>query len=45
MAMVHIRTGELRRFLDRVQELVPTGCEHLYLGLEEDLTELLRDAS
>ncbi|MFF3323805.1 SsgA family sporulation/cell division regulator [Streptomyces sp. NPDC002889] len=44
MAMVHIRTGELRRFLRRVQELVPCGHEHLYLNLDHDLTELLRDA-
>lgn len=45
MAMVHIRTGELRHFLERVQEVVPAGCEYLYLGLDEDLTELLRDAA
>jgi hypothetical protein len=45
MAMVHIRTGELRRFLERVQEVVPVGLEHLYLGLDQDLTELLRDAA
>lgn len=43
MAMVHIRTGELRRFLKRVQGLVPSGHEHLYLDLDRDLTELLRD--
>ncbi|GGT05648.1 SsgA family sporulation/cell division regulator [Streptomyces kurssanovii] len=45
MAMVHIRTGDLRRFLERVQEAVPAGREHLYLGLDQDLTELLRDAA
>lgn len=45
MAMVHIRTGELRRFLERVQEAVPAGLEHLHLGLDQDLTELLRDAA
>ncbi|MDQ0846601.1 SsgA family sporulation/cell division regulator [Streptomyces sp. V1I6] len=45
MAMVHIRTGDLRRFLERVQEAVPAGLEHLYLGLDQDLTDLLRDAA
>ncbi|GGW23907.1 SsgA family sporulation/cell division regulator [Streptomyces xantholiticus] len=45
MAIVHIRTGELRRFLERVQEVVPAGREHLYLGLEEDLRDLLGDAA
>ncbi|MEU0279291.1 SsgA family sporulation/cell division regulator [Streptomyces sp. NPDC088147] len=43
-AMVHLRTAELRRFLERSQDLVPTGHEHLYLDLDHDLTELLRDA-
>ncbi|MFJ9211810.1 Cys-tRNA deacylase YbaK [Streptomyces sp. L-9-10] len=43
-AMVHLRTSELRRFLERSQDLVPTGHEHLYLDLDHDLTELLRDA-
>lgn len=43
-AMVHLRTSELRRFLERAQGLVPTGLEHLYLDLDHDLTELLRDA-
>ncbi|MGN9790149.1 SsgA family sporulation/cell division regulator [Streptomyces sp. NPDC054847] len=45
MAMVHIRTGDLRRFLERAHEAVPAGREHLYLGLDQDLTELLRDAA
>ncbi|MDX3855584.1 SsgA family sporulation/cell division regulator [Streptomyces sp. AK02-01A] len=45
-AMVHLRTSELRRFLERSQGLVPAGREHLYLDLDHDLTELLRrDAS
>ena len=44
-AMVHLRTSELRRFLERVQGLVPAGREHLFLDLDHDLTELLRDAS
>ncbi|MFE4646810.1 SsgA family sporulation/cell division regulator [Streptomyces sp. NPDC056730] len=43
-AMVHLRTAELRRFLERTQDLVPAGHEHLYLDLDHDLTELLRDA-
>ena len=44
-AMVHLRTSELRRFLERAQDLVPAGREHLFLDLDHDLTELLRDAS
>jgi len=44
IAMVHIRTGELRRFLERAQDLVPAGREHLYLDLDHNLAELLRDA-
>ncbi|MEV8394948.1 MULTISPECIES: SsgA family sporulation/cell division regulator [unclassified Streptomyces] len=43
-AMVHLRTAELRRFLERSEDLVPVGHEHLYLDLDHDLTELLRDA-
>ncbi|MEV6425861.1 SsgA family sporulation/cell division regulator [Streptomyces sp. NPDC051662] len=43
-AMVHLRTAELRRFLERSQDLVPVGREHLYLDLDHDLAELLRDA-
>jgi hypothetical protein len=44
VAMVHIRTSEVRRFLKRVQHLVPAGREHEFLDLDQDLTELLRDA-
>ena len=44
VAMVHIRTSEVRRFLKRVQGMVPTGREHLYLDLDHNLAELLRDA-
>lgn len=44
IAMVHIRTSELRRFLKRVQGLVPAGREHLFLDLDADLAELIRDA-
>ncbi|MFJ2115476.1 MULTISPECIES: SsgA family sporulation/cell division regulator [unclassified Streptomyces] len=43
-AMVHLRTSELRQFLERAQGLVPDGREHLYLDLDHDLAELLRDA-
>ncbi|MBP0459515.1 SsgA family sporulation/cell division regulator [Streptomyces montanisoli] len=43
-AMVHLRSSELRRFLDRSRFLVPEGHEHLYLDLDQALTELLRDA-
>ncbi|MEU1281342.1 SsgA family sporulation/cell division regulator [Streptomyces sp. NPDC005805] len=41
IAMVHIRTGELRRFLERSEGLVPTGTEHLHLDLDEELADLL----
>ncbi|MFE4175620.1 SsgA family sporulation/cell division regulator [Streptomyces sp. NPDC056909] len=43
-AMVHLRTSDLRRFLERSEDLVPVGREHLHLNLDHDLTELLRDA-
>ncbi len=43
IAMVHVRTGELRRFLKRVQHLVPAGREHLYLDIDHNLVELLGD--
>jgi len=41
IAMVHVRTSELRRFLKRAQELVPAGDESLFLDLDGDLTDLL----
>ncbi|MEW2086150.1 SsgA family sporulation/cell division regulator [Streptomyces sp. NPDC005283] len=44
IAMVHIRTSEVRRFLKRAQGMVPTGSEHVYLDLDHNLAELLRDA-
>ncbi|MFI1864126.1 spore wall synthesis regulator SsgD [Streptomyces jumonjinensis] len=44
VAVVHVRTSEIRRFLERAQDVVPEGREHLFLGLDQDLTELLRDA-
>lgn len=44
IAMVHVRTSELRRFLKRTQGMVPDGREHLFLDLDHNLAELLRDA-
>ncbi|MFI6638263.1 SsgA family sporulation/cell division regulator [Streptomyces sp. NPDC050504] len=44
VAMVHVRTAELRRFLKRAQGLVPAGHEHRHLGIDENLAALLRDA-
>ncbi|MFI5805252.1 SsgA family sporulation/cell division regulator [Streptomyces sp. NPDC051561] len=41
VAMVHIRTSELRRFLKRTQELVPSGSEHRFLDVDQDLAQLL----
>ncbi len=43
-AVVHVRTGEVRRFLDATAGLVPVGLEHLQLDLDHDLAELMRDA-
>ncbi|WP_369213138.1 SsgA family sporulation/cell division regulator [Streptomyces flavofungini] len=43
-AIVHIRTGELRRFLHSTTALVPLGHEHHYVDLDQDLAELMRDA-
>ncbi|MFD4761708.1 SsgA family sporulation/cell division regulator [Streptomyces sp. NPDC058439] len=40
IAMVHVRTAELRRFLARAQALVPAGEEHRFLDLDRSLTEL-----
>ncbi|WP_329125910.1 SsgA family sporulation/cell division regulator [Streptomyces sp. NBC_01465] len=44
VAMVHLSTPELRRFLGRAESLVPRGCEHLHLDLDQDVARLLRDA-
>lgn len=41
IAMVHVRTAELRRFLRRAQELVPEGDEYRFLDLDRNLTDLL----
>ncbi|MFF9124103.1 SsgA family sporulation/cell division regulator [Streptomyces sp. NPDC014889] len=43
-AVVHVRSGEIRRFLESTSELVPLGLEHLQLNLDHDLAELMRDA-
>jgi hypothetical protein len=43
-AVVHVRTGDIRRFLQDTDELVPVGLEHLQLDLDRELTELVRDA-
>ncbi|MGP2441000.1 SsgA family sporulation/cell division regulator [Streptomyces sp. JW3] len=41
-AVIHVRSGELRRFLEATSELVPLGLEHLQLDLDHDLAELMR---
>lgn len=43
-AVVHIHSSDVRQFLQRSTELVPLGCEHLQVNLDEDLAELMRDA-
>ncbi|MFF8989417.1 SsgA family sporulation/cell division regulator [Streptomyces sp. NPDC014983] len=43
-AVVHVRAGEIRRFLEAAAELVPVGLEHLQLDLDHGLAELMRDA-
>lgn len=42
-AVVHVHSGEIRRFLQRTTELVPVGREHLQVDLDHDLAELMRD--
>lgn len=41
VAMVHVRTSELRGFLRQTHELVPQGTEHRYLDVDQDLAQLL----
>ncbi|NEY31817.1 SsgA family sporulation/cell division regulator [Streptomyces sp. PRKS01-65] len=41
-AVVHVRSGELRRFLAATDELVPVGLEYLQLDLDRELAELMR---
>ncbi|MGW1769010.1 SsgA family sporulation/cell division regulator [Streptomyces sp. NPDC002073] len=43
-AIVLMETAELDRFLERVDAVVPAGLEHLYLDMDQDLAELLRDS-
>ncbi|MEU8527809.1 MULTISPECIES: SsgA family sporulation/cell division regulator [Streptomyces] len=43
VAVVHVRTAEVRRFLERAQHLVPAGREHQYLDWERDLVRLLEE--
>ncbi|QDQ14702.1 SsgA family sporulation/cell division regulator [Streptomyces spectabilis] len=43
-AIVHVRTGDLRRFLHRTMALVPAGQEHRHVDLDQDLADLMRDA-
>ncbi|GGV04059.1 SsgA family sporulation/cell division regulator [Streptomyces spectabilis] len=43
-AIVHVRTGDLRRFLHRTMALVPAGQEHQHVDLDQDLADLMRDA-
>ncbi|MFI8435394.1 SsgA family sporulation/cell division regulator [Streptomyces sp. NPDC079020] len=44
IAMVHVRTAELRHFLKRAQDMVPAGDEHRFLDLDRSLTDLLGGA-
>ncbi|QNP69099.1 SsgA family sporulation/cell division regulator [Streptomyces roseirectus] len=44
MAVVHVHSQDVRRFLKATDELVPVGLEHLQLDLDHDLAELMRDA-
>lgn len=43
-AVVHVRSGEVRRFLEATGDLVPAGLEHLQLDLDHRLAELMREA-
>ncbi|MEW2296575.1 SsgA family sporulation/cell division regulator [Streptomyces sp. NPDC006743] len=43
-AVVHVRSGEIRRFLHATSELVPVGSEHRQLDLDHDLAVLMGDA-
>ncbi|MFC8506523.1 SsgA family sporulation/cell division regulator [Streptomyces sp. NPDC057411] len=43
VAMVHVRTSELRSFLEASQHLVPRGREHHYLDWEGNLGRLLEE--
>ncbi|WP_307623412.1 SsgA family sporulation/cell division regulator [Streptomyces sp. V3I7] len=43
-AVVHVRSGEIRRFLRATTDLVPVGAEHRQRDLDQDLADLLREA-
>ncbi|MFE1251317.1 SsgA family sporulation/cell division regulator [Streptomyces sp. NPDC058735] len=43
-AVVHVRSSDVRRFLEATSDLVPVGLEHLQLDLDHGLAELMRDA-
>ncbi|MFJ9824120.1 spore wall synthesis regulator SsgD [Streptomyces sp. NPDC101160] len=43
VAMVHVRTSELRSFLERSQHLVPRGRENQYLDWDGNLAQLLEE--
>ncbi|WP_236242643.1 SsgA family sporulation/cell division regulator [Streptomyces sp. CC228A] len=44
VAMVEARAADLHHFLTRTRHVVPLGFEHLFLDLDHELAELLRDA-
>ncbi|MFI8519735.1 SsgA family sporulation/cell division regulator [Streptomyces sp. NPDC085481] len=43
VAMVHVRTSELRSFLEASQHLVPSGREHQYVDWDGDLAQILEE--
>ncbi|MCP9956504.1 MULTISPECIES: SsgA family sporulation/cell division regulator [Streptomyces] len=43
VAMVHVHTDEVRRFLRRTERAVPAGHESRFLDLDRGLARLLRD--
>ncbi|MGP4052744.1 SsgA family sporulation/cell division regulator [Streptomyces sp. 2A115] len=43
-AVIHVRAGELRNFLENSKKLVPFGLEHVHQDLDHGLAELMRDA-
>ncbi|MEU5974562.1 SsgA family sporulation/cell division regulator [Streptomyces sp. NPDC047315] len=43
VAVVHVHSGDVRRFLKRVEDVAPEGHEHRFLDLDHDLSQLLGD--
>ncbi|MFH8617652.1 SsgA family sporulation/cell division regulator [Streptomyces sp. NPDC017979] len=43
VAVVHVRSGDVRRFLRRVEDVAPEGHEHRFLDLDHGLSQLLGD--